>query len=227
MTRFRSDVDGTRVPGVTTIIGRFKDSSALMFWAFKQGQSGAERLYDSAEKAADIGTTAHAMIEAHINEEDTIKVLSDSGLSEEDMDKADNAYQQYLKWEKQTGITLLSKYQEISLVSKEYRFGGTPDALGMVDGNLVLPDWKTSNAVYMDYILQLAAYKHLVEDGVKLDTGEPLGMGEVKGFHLLRFAKDYPDFEHRYFGELDLAWKQFLLFREAYENDKELKKRVK
>lgn len=220
-------VNGTRVPGVTTIIGRFKDSSALMFWAFKQGQSGAEKLYDSAEKAADIGTAAHAMIEAHINGEDTIKVLSDSGLSEEGMDKADNAYLQYLKWEKQTGMVLLSKYQEISLVSPEYKFGGTPDALGQIEGELVLLDWKTSNAVYMDYIIQLAAYKHLVEEGVRLDTGEPLGLGEVKGFYLLRFAKDYPDFEHRYFGELDLAWKQFLLFREAYENDKELKKRVK
>jgi len=52
--------DGTRVPGVTTIIGRFKDSGGLLYWAFEQGQA-AERgeisnLYDKRDEAADAGT---------------------------------------------------------------------------------------------------------------------------------------------------------------------------
>jgi len=51
--------DGTKIPGVTTIIGRFKDSAALMFWAFAQGKAGKEKLYDDAEKAAEIGTYAN------------------------------------------------------------------------------------------------------------------------------------------------------------------------
>jgi hypothetical protein len=221
---------GERIPGVTTVAGRFKDSAALLFWAFKQGKSGAERLYDSAEKAASIGTLTHSMIETHIDGEDPYSTLCEltPALADPEMGlRADNAFKQYLKWEEQSGIKFLSKYQEISLVSEEYKFGGTPDALGKIGNELVLIDWKTSNAVYMDYLLQLAAYKHLVEEGKRLDTREKLGLGKVKGFHLLRIAKDYPDFEHRYFGELDLAWEQFLLFRQAYENDKELKKRVK
>ena len=41
-----------------------------------------------------------------------------------------------------------------------------------------------------------------------------------------KLLKDYPDFEHRSFGNLDTAWEQFRLFRSAYENDKELKKRA-
>ena len=51
--------DGTKVPGVTTIIGRFKDSGGLLWWAFEQGQA-AERgeinsLYDKRDAAAEAG----------------------------------------------------------------------------------------------------------------------------------------------------------------------------
>ena len=63
--------DGSKVPGVTTIIGRFKDSGGLLWWAFEQGKS-AERgeissLYDKRDEAADAGTLAHSMVEAHID----------------------------------------------------------------------------------------------------------------------------------------------------------------
>ncbi len=32
---------GNKIPGTTTIIGRFKESGGLLQWAFKQGASGA------------------------------------------------------------------------------------------------------------------------------------------------------------------------------------------
>src|SRR2546429_6791259 len=56
--------DGTKVPGVTTIIGRFKESGALMQWAFQQGRAGKAKLYEDAEKAADIGTYVHELVRA-------------------------------------------------------------------------------------------------------------------------------------------------------------------
>ena len=46
--------DGTKIPGTTTIIGRFKESGGLLQWAFKQGKAGKAHLYEEAEKAADI-----------------------------------------------------------------------------------------------------------------------------------------------------------------------------
>lgn len=218
---------GERIPGTTTIIGRFKDSGALLQWAFRQGQSGASSLYEQANKAADIGTAAHAMIEAHINGESPEEALiALAPPDQEFLDKAYQAFGNYLTWERQSGLKLLSKYQEIQLVSPEYRFGGTPDAIGEIDGQAVLLDWKSSNGVYNDYIIQLAAYAHLINDGVRMDTGEPIGVKISGGAHLLRVAKDYPDFEHRYFGDLSSAWRQFVLFREAYEIDKELKRRA-
>jgi hypothetical protein len=80
-------------------------------------------------------------------------------------------------------------------------------------------DWKTSNAVYSDYLLQLAAYKHLWEAN---HPDQPL----VGGFHLCRFSKDHGDFAHHYYAELDRAWDMFKHLRAAYGFDYELKKRA-
>lgn len=216
---------GERLPGTTTVCGRFKDSSALMIWAFKQGQSGAASLYENSGKAADIGTCAHAMIESHINGADPLTALA--GLADDPAmkDKAAQSFDNYLQWEHQSGIVLISKYQEIQLISPQYLYGGTPDAIGIIGGEHVLVDWKTSNGIYPDYLIQLAAYKELIEHGIRMDTGEPLNI-TISGFHLCRFAKDHPDFEHRYFGELDAAWEQFKRYRACYDTDKELKKRT-
>ena len=212
--------DGTRVPGTTTIIGRFKESGGLLQWAFKQGQSGASHLYQEAEKAADIGTCAHAMVEMRIKgrSDDDIDAYASETLTDPDMhNKAMSAFKAYEAWAENFQVKILE--QEIQLVSELHRFGGTPDAIGLIGNQLVLLDWKTSNSVYTDYLIQLAAYAQLWNENNpdRIITG---------GFHLLRFAKTHGDFAHHYFPSLDEAWKQFLLFREAYDIDKTLKKRA-
>lgn len=212
--------DGSRVPGTTTIIGRFKDAGGLIYWAWEQGKEGKD-YRETANKAADIGTAAHAMVEARINFESTTEALN-KYLPDENRDdfckKAKQAFTAYLEWESQSKIKIISKYQEQQFVSEKYRYGGTPDAIGEIDGKLYLLDWKTSNRTYSDYLIQLAAYRNLWEEN---NPDKPLS-----GFHICRFAKDYPDFEHRYFGELGEAWEQFKLFRQAYDIDKSLRKRV-
>lgn len=203
--------DGVRVPGTTTVIGRFKDSGGLLHWAFKQGKDGKDRLYD--EVATDIGTAAHAMVEAHIKGE----TVSNALVEPEMIDAANSAFAAYLTWSENFKVQIVA--QEIQLVSEIHRYGGTPDAVGMIGNQLVLLDWKTSNAIYTDHLVQLAAYKNLWEENY---PERPL----TGGSHLLRFAKEHGDFAHHYFPNLDNAWRQFRLFREAYEIDKELKKRA-
>ena len=216
-------IDGERVPGTTTVIGRFKDSGGLLYWAFGQGklaeQGKIQKLYDKAEEAADIGTQAHEAIERYFHGEEPII----DGMAKGAID----AYQNAMKWLEQTKIEIVPELQEVQLVSPTYKFGGTPDAIGRIGDELVLLDWKTSNSVYQDYLIQLAAYRHLVEDGVRVDTGELLGIKLSGGAYLCRFSKDFPDFGAHYYGELDSAWRQFQLFREAYEIDKTLKQRTK
>lgn len=225
------NADGKRIPGVTTILGRFKDSGGLIHWAWQTGMDGND--YRAVrDRAAEAGTIAHALVECHIKlvtadtdelkEQATAdhKALNQQCVEVETaiMDKAEQAYMAYCKWESQTKVEIVA--QEMPLVSEVYQFGGTPDAIGTIGGELCLLDWKTSNSVYTDYILQIAAYKALWEE----NHPDQLISG---GFHLLRFSKEAGDFTDHFFGELDDAWTMFRLHREAYELDKLLKKRVK
>lgn len=146
--------------------------------------------------------------EARIEEEKIDRALADRSMK---------AYQSYLTWENQTKLKIVA--QEMSLVSEKHEFGGTPDAIGEIDGDLCLLDWKTGNALYRDHLVQVAAYKALWEE---THPDKPL----TGGFHICRFSKDFGDFAHHYYDELGDAWKQFLLFREAFEIDKQLKKRA-
>lgn len=210
---------GKRVPGTTTIIGRFKDSGGLLWWAFEQGKSAErgeiESLYDKRDEAAESGTLAHSMVEAHIKGENPADVcVGPIGVQTQ----ARAAFEAYLVWENQTKLKIVE--QEMSLVSEKHQFGGTPDAIGIINNELCLIDWKTSSSVYADFLIQISAYKHLFEEN---NPDRPL----TGGFHLCRFAKEHGDFAHHYYPNLDEAWEQFLLFRRAYDIDKELKKRTK
>jgi hypothetical protein len=217
--RLGYSVNGVKVPGVTTILSRFKESGGLLQWAFQQGRA-AERgeianLYDKRDSAAEAGTLAHSLVEAHI------KGVSPPDLSPyppEIASQATQGYKNYLRWQDDNKIEIV--YQEIELVSTKHLYGGCPDAIGRDSrGNLNLLDWKTSNSVYLDHLLQISSYSHLWEEN---HPDEPL----TGGFHLLRFSKEHADFTHSFWSELDDAWEMFLLFRKAYDLDKILKKRV-
>jgi len=213
-----------RAAGTTTVIGRFKDSDALLWWAFNQGKA-AERgeinsLYDKRDEAADAGTLAHQMVENYINDVNILPSLDQiSGEIPDDIFiKAKQGFDNYLNWSQNNKMIIVA--QEMELVSEEYKFGGCPDAIAYDSQNrLCLLDWKTSNGVYPDYLIQLAAYKHLWE----INNPDQLITG---GFHLCRFSKEHADFTHHYWSELNDAWEQFKLFRKAYDIDKKLKKRV-
>jgi len=170
---------------------------------------------DVKEQAADAGTLAHEMVEAHLTGGNPLDAVV--GKDAAVVDQASKGYSNYLAWERQTSLKVVSWEQ--TLVSELYRYGGTPDAIVEIDGKLSLADWKSSNAVYSDYLLQISAYHQLWSENF---PDKPL-----HGSHLLRFSKDYGDFVHYYFDDLDDAWKMFQLLRQAYELDKALKKRVK
>jgi len=213
---------GDKIPGTTTIIGRFKDSAGLIQWAYKQGREHGvleaqgrpcpRHLYDVVGEAALAGTIAHDLIEAHI----LGKQAPTFDAAPEIMGRAQNAFAQYLEWREQSRIEVLET--EACYVSELHQFGGTVDAIGRdARGRIVLLDWKTSNSVYSDYLLQLAAYALLLEE---------CSQYRPTGFHLLRVAKESADFAHHYFGELDDAKEAFILMRSLYDLDKPLKKRA-
>lgn len=210
---------GQKVPGVTTIIGRFKESGALLFWAFEQGKA-AERgeinnLYDKRDEAGEAGTLAHEMVEAHI------KGLPKPDLTKypiEIADLASQGFDNYLSWANNNRIEIVE--QELSLVSEKYEFGGTIDAIGIdSQGRRCIIDWKNANAVYSDYLIQIATYGKLWEENY---PDKPI----TGGYHLCRFSKEHADFAHHFWSELDDAWELFKLYRQAYDLDKKIKRRV-
>ena len=206
--------DGKRVPGVTTILSRFKESGALLHWAWEQGRDGKD-FRETRDAAADAGTCCHEMIEADWHH----TAFDRSKYQEESLKKADHAFLSYLEWKQQTGLTI--EKSELSLVSEAYRFGGTMDAV-IVGNHLCLGDYKTSNGVYADYLLQVAG-------GYSILWHEHFPTKPLHGIHILRFSKpkqdDDPISFHHHFWSAEIfapCHQQFVRLREAYEADKRI-----
>lgn len=191
-----------------------------MFWAWEQGHNGHD-FRETRDAAAEAGTVAHALVEYHItgkSDQEIAQLIEDQRVKPEILEKAYNAYQNYLKWEHTTRLKVIKT--EMSLVSEQYRFGGTYDGIAVVevDGVRAMADWKTGG-IYTEALIQCAAYKGLWEEHY---PDQPI----EGGHHIVSFSRESGDFTHKYFTELNDGWKQFLLLREAYEIDKRLKKRA-
>jgi hypothetical protein len=207
----------TKVPGVTTILGRFKESGGLLNWAFQQGASGAASLYEKRDEAGEVGTYAHALVDAKLRGE-TLAPERPKGMTDEQAAQAWQACAAFDEWRENSKLTITS--MEMPLVSETYKFGGTPDGEAESPKGLAIADWKTGNGIYPEMLLQLVAYDILINEctGLKMDGG----------YHLVRFGKESARFTHMWIPANDplipIAKKQFLRLREAWEDDRILRK---
>jgi len=193
--------NGTIVPSVTTIINESLgwNKNALVAWARREALAGNDpnKLRD---KAADIGTLAHYLIESHLKgiEPDV------SEYAPADLEKARNCFNAYLKWESNHVQDVL--HTEISLVSQRYGYGGTIDLIAVIDGKLSLVDFKSSNAVYPEHKIQVVAYAELYK--------ERFG-SYPKLIHLLQLNKDGSGFEHHCLGSMREMIIYWLIFEKC------------
>lgn len=198
--------DGTRIPGTTTVIGGNLgwNKQPLMFWAWQQGKDGLE-FRETTQKAADAGTLAHAMAEADIKGS---KFKIPEGTEPETLTKAESAYSAYLTWKSMSRLELVES--EVPYVSELYRYGGTIDAVGKVNGKMALVDFKTSNGLYSDHLIQVAAYKYLYEG----NHDHPLD----GGIHILRFSKEGGHFHHHFYPReaMEAPFRAFVNLREIH-----------
>jgi hypothetical protein len=84
------DHRGNRLPSVTTIIGRFKESGGLLYWANQQGLEG-KTLDQARAEVTTPGTLAHKAVEDHINGRPETALTGAGEVTE----KARNAYAAY------------------------------------------------------------------------------------------------------------------------------------
>lgn len=240
-------VDGVRVPSVTTIIKACKSSEALIYWSWNiayqpyqevramlekiisQGGLDSGTVHDARailekpdpdyrakrDKAADVGTIVHARIECQ-----TKGLLFDptpyiSPSIPDPMSVSEAGFEAFKLWSTQTHFAL--EPAEMQLTSGQYKFGGTPDQIMVINEKRSVGDYKSGN-LYPDSLLpQLAAYQYLLrENGYTIDDD---------GAHAMSINKDTGGFTHRYFTpqEIQNGWEAFKLMRQLYEIQKYLK----
>jgi hypothetical protein len=153
--------DGTQVPGASTIAKIGDDQSNLITWAWNLGNAGQD-FRKVRDKAADIGTICHFLIECHFH--GWVPDLSE--YAPEDVVRATIAFGNFKTFWDEQELTVLEP--EVQLVSEEHMFGGTIDAPSVdKQGRIVLLDWKTSSGIYLSQKLQLAAYERLWNENRK------------------------------------------------------------
>ena len=108
-------------------------------------------------------------------------------------------------------------WTEKHFCSEKYLYGGTPDLLVKKDGKYILVDFKTSKAIYPDYLIQGSAYAQLIKENQNI---------EIEKFIICRFPKDNTETEIKEFSKDDLkyAFKYFKTLRKAFDLDKQISK---
>lgn len=202
MSHIDYKVEGIKVPSVTTILGRYKNSTGLIIWSNKLGLEG-KSYHAELNKAGDIGTALHELAELHIKG-DYYELPEDSIVQE--------CFNKFKDWWSEQNYEV--NFTEKSFCCRKYKYGGTADLL--VNGDTII-DFKTSKAVYDDHLVQMSAYRYMIEeqDGIEINKGI-----------LARFGKETDDFEIREFSKSDLnkGFKYFKVLREAFDLDKQVSK---
>ncbi len=139
------------------------------------------------DEAADFGTQAHTLIEDIIQ-----------GVEPEIPPEMGPVVENFTAWRWNAGLDI--RFTETMVHSAKYRYAGTMDAVAYRNGKVVALDWKTSNGLYPEYDLQVAAYAKALEEM----TGEP-----VSEAWAVRFGKTKPEFEARRVEDLDTTFNAF------------------
>jgi hypothetical protein len=163
--------NGIAVPRVTEILSKMLHEDFLMTWANSIGLYKRQRYKETLERAANIGTYSHELVEQYTKNQ-SYDIESLNIQSKMEYDSAKNAVESYKLW--YSDVFTLNN--TINILGIEERlscqwFGGTYDMLIEINGRTYLVDFKTSNHVGYKYCLQVAAYKYMLKEckGIEID----------------------------------------------------------
>lgn len=208
-------MDEIYVPGVTTILGVIGKGDGLIQWAAScavdylrervVGALTAEKLeviFAEAkyahrrikETALTVGTMAHQWVEQYLLDNEQPMPENEQARS------ACNAAKAWLAEHEWVTLNV-----ERRIYSRAHHYAGTLDYLALVDGKLVVADWKSSKRLYDEYKYQTAAYvQALTEEGVE----------GIEGRWLVRLDKESGEFEAQFSPPEDQE-KDFKVFESA------------
>lgn len=150
------------------------ESQLPMFMVQSEGASRRKK-----EDAADIGTETHGIIESILD-----------GGSPDVPDNLVQVVDNFRTFWDTSNLEIIDA--EVMVYSAYYDYAGTIDfiAQNVVTGQRVILDWKTSNGLYKETTLQLAAYGQ-ADAEMRGNVVEHFDMDLIA----VRLGKDYPAFE--------------------------------
>ncbi len=138
-----------------------------------------------SQEAADIGTVLHSFGELHsLGKIDEANALLQQVSGVEQYPVIMKCVEKYLEWAAQNSGEIISA--EALVASPIYNFCGKLDLVSRRKGKIVLSDYKTSKAVFLEHKVQLAAYRLALRQWSNI---------QVDAIEVLRFPKTGDDFE--------------------------------
>ena len=178
------DVNGTKLPSVTTILDKTKDKSYLDKWRARVGNEEAERIKNHSSKR---GTSMHKFIEKHI-----------TGAGYDDLTEIGQQAKPMAQKIIDVGLTPISEYYG-SEVTLHYPglFAGSTDLVCIHNGKETIVDFTHSNRPkredwIQDYFLQIGAYAmaHDYVHGSNIEQGVIMVCTPDLYFQEFRFEGD-------------------------------------
>jgi hypothetical protein len=153
-SRFYSTEDGGFVPSVTTILECYPKGAAYYNWLKENGKD-ADEIRDEAGRR---GSVVHKLTEFY-DAGYEVKLVNPQGQIEYKLNEW-AMFERYVNFRNR--FQFVTDSIELNIISKELGYAGTIDRIIDMDGEKILLDIKTSNAIYPSYWLQLAAYRSLL-----------------------------------------------------------------
>ena len=230
--------NGDVVPSVTEVVKIIDKSNILINWAVKitiekllasvSFPITEEELTEKAleakkahrerlEDAGAVGTRAHNWIEGFIKGDLDVGDIPDDP-------RVINCCDSSVKWMNAHDVKWVCTERKI--YSREHKYAGTLDGIAYVSScqdkkccpdefknRLSLIDWKTSNALYPEYVLQVSAYGKAYEEETKTS---------LEDRWIIRLGKTEGDFEIWHLG-METYDSDFMTFRNALDLSKSMK----
>jgi len=219
-------VNGERCKISVTSVTGMMDKPALKFWSVKMMKESLLDFLKSVgnniilehlllaideaskahtkfkEKAADLGTQVHDWAEQYILYE--LKINKEKPVIKKDYDeRVKNGILAFLQWVEENKIKFIASEQ--LLYSKKYKYCGIADCIAKVNGKLTLVDFKTSNGIYPEYWLQVAAYRGADEEesGKKYDQSMIIQFNKETGEFMSKDRDNQKDDYKAFLGLLE------------------------
>lgn len=166
------------IPSVTSFTGIIDKSQQLIPWAvnlmvehltIKIGEITEVDIYEASQlhkvkkqEAADIGSLAHEWISSWLKGENPVMP---------DNPSVQQAINSFLEYQDQNNIDWIQSEEIVYYNDNGIEYAGIFDAIAKIKNKLVLVDFKSSNGIYPEYMLQAAGYQLAYEwmNNVKID----------------------------------------------------------